>query len=141
MRAGQPRRWDWVIGRTAAAAAMALAIVACGPTLGSTGSAPSVSAEPGSPTIEAKALAFDRATLEVPSGRAFTLVFDNEDGAPHNVAIYRADGAKDRLFAGEIFGGPATRVYSVPVLAAGTYTFQCDIHQDMHGTVIAGPSG
>jgi len=80
---------------------------------------------------------FDPTELVVPAGRAFTLVFENEDTAPHNVAIYNDQSAQASRFIGEIFGGSASRVYSVPALAAGTYFFRCDVHHDMHGTVVA----
>lgn len=137
MTATAARRRTATVARAIALAALAFALAACGPAQGAVSSASSGVADPGSPRITAKAMAFDRGTLDVPAGRPFTIVFDNEDGAPHNVAIYRDAAATDRVFSGEIFGGPATRVYAVPALAAGTYTFRCDVHQDMQGTVIA----
>jgi plastocyanin len=125
--------------RTGAAVALVLAMLAlgaCSPTLGSS-SASAVVVEPGSPTITARDLRFDRTELVVPVGRAFTLVFDNHDGAPHNVAIYDDQSAQRSRFVGEIFGGPASRAYAVPALNAGTYFFRCDVHHDMYGTVVA----
>jgi len=112
-------------------------ITACSPTLGSTSSTAPIVAESGSPGVTARDMTFDRAELVVPAGRAFTLVFDNQDGAPHNIAIYRDESAQASLFVGEIFGGPTSRVYAIPALAAGTYFFRCDVHHDMHGTVVA----
>jgi hypothetical protein len=53
---------------------------------------------PGSPTITARGLRFDRTELVVPAGLAFTLVFDNEDGAPHNVAISDDQSAQTSRF-------------------------------------------
>jgi plastocyanin len=111
-------------------------LAACSPTLGSS-SASAVVASPGSPTISARGLRFDRTELVVPAGRAFTLVFDNQDGAPHNVAIYDDQSAQTSRFVGEIFGGPARRGYAVPALNAGTYFFRCDVHHDMYGSVVA----
>lgn len=113
-----------------------LGLAACSPTLGSSSST-TVIAEPGSPTITARDVHFDRAELVVPAGRAFTIVFDNEDGAPHNVAIYDDQSAQKSRFVGEIFGGSASRVYAVQALNAGTYFFRCDVHHDMYGTVTA----
>jgi plastocyanin len=84
----------------------------------------------------AEAVAFDRFQLAVPAGTAFPLLFENRDGAPHNVRIYDDDGQP--LFVGEIFGGPASRTYEVPALSAGTHRFRCDVHPQMSGTVIAG---
>jgi len=117
--------------------AIAIFVMAgCGPTLGTTASS-AVVAEPGSPSITARDLRFDRTELVVPAGRAFTLVFDNQDGAPHDVAIHDDQSAQTSRFVGEIFGGPASRVYAVPALPAGTYFFRCDVHHDMHGTLVA----
>jgi plastocyanin len=82
---------------------------------------------------------FDRTELDVPAGRAFTLVYENQESTQHNVAIYSDQSAANVLFKGTIYGGPATHVYSVPALAAGTYYFRCDIHPTMNGTVIAKP--
>jgi plastocyanin len=125
--------------RTFAIGAVVLAMVglgACSPSFGSS-SASAVVAEPVSPTITARGLRFDRTELVVPADRAFTLVFDNQDGAPHNVAIYDDQSAQRSRFAGEIFGGPASHVYAVPALQAGTYFFRCDVHHDMSVTVVA----
>ena len=113
-------------------ALVGLALAACGSAGGS-----SVTAEPNSSMIVANALAFDRTELDVPAGRAFTLVLDNRDGAAHNVAIYRDATATDRLFAGDVVNGPATRVYAVAPLPLGTWYFRCDVHPDMHGQVVA----
>lgn len=92
-----------------------------------------VVAPSGSPTIVARDLKFDTSRLVLPAGQPFTLVFENEDGAPHNVAIYRDAAATDALFVGEVFNGPAGRAYAVPALPSGTFFFRCDIHHDMQG--------
>jgi plastocyanin len=114
--------------------AIALALAAC--SGGSSGSAaPPPSAPPGGAVIVAKDLKFDRDTLSVPANQAAALLFDNRDSAPHNVAIYAADGTK--VFTGETFGGPGSRTYQLPSLAGGSYRFQCDVHTDMKGTLTA----
>jgi plastocyanin len=120
------------LGRWSAAVLIAASLAACGGANGA-----SVTAEPNSPTVAAKDLAFDRTELDIPAGRAFTLVFENRDGAPHNVAIYRDATATDGLFVGDVVSGPATRVYAIPALPAGTWYFRCDVHPDMHGQVVA----
>ena len=66
----------------------------------------------------------------------FHLLFDNRDSAPHNVTILDANG--ESTFVGETFGGPASRIYAIPALAAGTYRFRCDVHTDMTGSLVAG---
>ena len=72
--------------------------------------------------------------MTAPAGKAFTLAFENKDaGTPHNVDIKKPDGSE--AYKGEIFPGPATKVYQVPALAAGTYSFVCDVHSTMTGTI------
>ncbi len=87
--------------------------------------------------ITAHDTAFGSGQLTVPAGAPFQLLFDNRDGAPHNVTIFD-DGAAQPLFAGEIFSGPASRIYQVPAIPAGTHRFRCDVHLEMTGTVTAG---
>jgi plastocyanin len=94
--------------------------------------------EPGALTIAAKDLAFSASALTAPANEALQIVFDNEDGAPHNVAIYRDMAATDRVFGEEPFGGPRVATYTVPALAPGTYLFRCDVHPDMKGTLSVG---
>jgi plastocyanin len=65
------------------------------------------------------------------------LLFENRDGAPHNVRIYD-DNPDTPLFTGEIFSGPASRTYQVPAIPAGQHKFRCDVHPQMAGTVTSG---
>ena len=112
---------------------LAVALTACATP--ATGPTPTVSAGPDAVHIAARDLRFDRTTLEAPAGRPFPLVFDNQEGAPHNVAIMDAGGAT--VFSGQVFTGPAQRVETVPALAAGSYAFICAVHPDMKGTLSA----
>jgi plastocyanin len=121
-------------------AGLAIVLVGCG-SAGSAGSRSSP--RPRGALIGAEGIAFDRAQLRVPSGRPFELLFDNRDEAMHNVTIYLDSPNLDSperepLFEGEIFSGPARRLYAVPALPPGTYLFRCDVHPQMRGTVIAG---
>ena len=109
-------------------------LVACTASAGAGGPPPS--APTGGAVITAQNIAFDRGQLAVPAGRPFQLLFENREGAPHNVRIY--DDVDQPLFVGEIFGGPGSRIYEVPAIPAGTHRFRCDVHPDMAGTVIAG---
>jgi plastocyanin len=106
---------------------------ACGPTQRG---GPPLTLTPGGVAIVADNLAFDTKRLEVRAGVGFGLRFENHEGAPHNVRIYDEGGANP-LFVGEIFSGPATRLYQVPSLAPGTHRFRCDVHPAMTGDVIA----
>jgi plastocyanin len=88
-------------------------------------------------TVTAKDLAFTQAQVTVPADEAFDLVFDNQDGVPHNVAIYTDASTSTKVSVGEIFGGPGQRTQAVPALTAGSYFFRCDVHPDMQGTIVA----
>jgi plastocyanin len=88
-------------------------------------------------TILARDLKFDTTEITVPADEAFDLVLDNEDSAPHNVAIYADSSAATKVSVGDIFSGPAQKIQSVPALAAGTYFFRCDVHPDMKGSIVA----
>lgn len=120
---------------TFALAAVAMAAAGCG----STSAAQPASlgpVDPNAPVVVAKGLVFTTPQISAPAGKAFQLSFDNEDGAPHNVAIYTDSSASHALFQGEIFGGTATRVYDVPALEPGSYFFRCDVHPDMQGSIV-----
>jgi plastocyanin len=88
-------------------------------------------------TVTAKDLKFGQTEITVPADEAFDLVLDNQESAPHNVAIYTDESASTKISVGEIFSGPAQKTQSVPAMAAGTYFFRCDVHPDMKGTVVA----
>lgn len=124
------------IGFALGIAVLGIVVAGCG---GGGASGGQVTAEPNSLTITATNLEFDRTELDVPATRPFTLIFDNRDGAPHNLAIYRDANATDALFRGDVIGGPGSRVYAVPELPAGTWFFRCDVHTDMRGEVVATP--
>ena len=95
-----------------------------GPGPGSSGGPPPPEADV---VVTAKNVLFLEATITGPADAAFTLAFVNEDaGAPHNVELKDPSGAS--VFLGEIFRGIETKVYAVPALPAGTYTFLCTVH-------------
>jgi plastocyanin len=88
-------------------------------------------------TVTAKDLKFGQTEITVPADEAFDLVFDNQEGIPHNVAIYADSSAATKISVGDIVSGPAQKTQSVPALAAGTYFFRCDVHPDMKGSIVA----
>ena len=113
---------------------LAAVLAACS---GASAAPESTTTPPGNPTgdalaIVAKDLKFIEATVSVKPDKAFVIAFDNKDGAPHNVAISDASGTS--VFKGEIVSGKQV-TYQVPALATGTYTFICEVHPDMKGTI------
>ena len=89
----------------------------------------------GPSTSSSKDLKFSTDTLVAPAGKAFQIVYDNQESAPHNVAIYADQGYSQKVLVEEPFSGPKVVPYSVPALDAGTYYFRCDLHTDMKGTI------
>ena len=87
----------------------------------------------GDATIVAKDIKFQTTSVTLAAGTPSAIVFDNQDGAPHNIDIKDASGAE--VFKGEIVSSSKV-TYQVPALAAGTYTFICDVHPDMKGTIM-----
>ena len=91
------------------------------------------SGPPHAATVAAKDIQFVDTSFSAPAGTPFGLEFDNQDaGVPHNIDI--KDSAGTSVFKGEIFPGAAKKVYEVPALPAGSYTYVCDVHPTMKGT-------
>ena len=87
------------------------------------------------PTVVAKDLKFTSATIDLKADQNQTLHFDNQDAAPHNVAIYGDSGFSQKISVGEIVTSKKVDQV-VPALKAGTYFFRCDVHPDMKGEVV-----
>ncbi len=118
--------------------ALAAATAAC--TSGASGATavptdPGASAPAGSGiVVVSKDLKFVPTSVSVPADEAFEMVLDNQEAAPHNIAISDASGAS--VFKGEIVSS-AKVTYAIPALAAGSYPFICEVHPDMKGTITA----
>ncbi|TMF40726.1 MAG: hypothetical protein E6I26_02430 [Chloroflexi bacterium] len=108
---------------------------ACSPTAAAQPSAPTGPASDG-PTIVAKDMKFQTTTVEVKAGENLNLHFDNQDSAPHNVAIYTDSNASTPVSVGQVVSSAKTDQV-VPALKPGTYFFRCDVHHDMTGTIVA----
>ena len=79
--------------------------------------------------IAAENIAFDKATITVPAGADVTVVFNNKDRVPHNVAVYETQVATRSIFVGEVFTGLKTVNYRFTAPSTpGTYFFRCDVH-------------
>jgi len=87
--------------------------------------------------ITAQDIAFDTETITVPAGANVTMVFNNMDSVPHNVAIYDSSLRSEEIFVGDIITGPAEITYNFTAPSEpGTYYFQCDVHPSMNGDFI-----
>ena len=89
--------------------------------------------------LSAKNIAFDKSTITVPAGADVTVNFDNEDdGIPHNFAVYTDSSATDTIFSGETITGPDTTTYTFTAPSdPGTYYFRCDVHpEQMNGDFV-----
>jgi plastocyanin len=124
------RRLTLALGMVALAAVLA----ACGGTSAAEPTAAPSGATAGDATIVAKDIKFQQPQVAVKAGSPLAVVFVNQDGAPHNIKI--SDAAGKEVFKGDIVSN-ATVTYQVPALAAGTYTFICEVHPDMKGTITA----
>jgi plastocyanin len=116
--------------------ALAAFLAACSGASADQGTPTQPAGSPSGPSVSivAKDIAFVQSAVTVTAGTPFQIAFDNKDGAPHNVAI--ADAAGGSVFKGEIVSGKQA-TYQVPALAAGTYTFICEVHPNMKGTITA----
>ncbi len=118
--------------RNVALALLAVAMLAaCGG--GGAGSQPS-----GSIKVTMTEFKFDPSTISASSGKiVFYLV--NAGTISHDMVIRDSSGA--RLAASELISAGDSFVFTVPNLAAGTYTYFCDQpgHESsgMHGTLTA----
>ena len=91
----------------------------------------------GDVTLRAKNVAFDTDKLAAAADQPLVIRIENEDaGIYHNIAVYRDSGASDLVVRGELFDGPSTRQYRFDGFSAGTYSFQCDLHPMMNGTLV-----
>jgi plastocyanin len=116
-----------------AGVALAALLAACGSD-NDAGSSPTPA--DADATIAARQMAFETDTLTVPAGESFTLLFENLEAMPHNVAIYTDASRSEAIFVGDTISDTQI-VYEIPALDAGEYYFVCDLHPDMNGTVIA----
>jgi plastocyanin len=120
-------------GGTATASGAPVTSAAPAPSAGASGAPAPSGGAAADVSIQAKDIQFVERTFTAPGGQPFTIGFDNQDaGTPHNIDIKDASGAS--VFKGAIFNGVATKVYQVPALPAGSYTYVCDVHPTMTGT-------
>ena len=117
-------------------ATAALALGACGDDdagSGAGGDRAAVGGD-GSVTIVADRLQFDVETVTAPVGTVDFTLINRDEGVPHNLAI-TGDGVDEST---ELEQGPVSQELTVEFAGPGTYTFVCEIHPAMKGTVEVG---
>ncbi len=88
--------------------------------------------------VVAQNIAFAPGKIGVPANVPFTLVLDNRDaGIPHNVDV--KDSSGNTIIKSEVVPGPARLEIAMPALPPGNYQFNCDVHPNMVGAIIAQP--
>lgn len=88
-------------------------------------------ADDGSITIVADDLAFDPDTVSAPAGELGITLDNRDDGVPHNIVV-----TGNGVDAGtELEKGPVTQELTVDLPSPGDYTFVCEIHPAMKGTI------
>jgi plastocyanin len=131
------KRLSLTLGLVALAAVLAACSGASAAPAAPTAPAAPASVDPNAPTvpvITARDIAFVETEVTVDADKAFELILDNQEGAPHNIKL--SDAAGTNVFTGEIVSN--TKVtYQVPALAAGAYTYICELHPNMKGTLVA----
>jgi len=106
------------------------------PSSGGSPAAPSASGAGGAVQISALNIAFEQTSVTAPADAPFTIHFNNKEAVPHNVDVKDSSGASK--FKGDIVTGPKEVDYQVSALSAGDYTFVCDVHPNMTGTLKVG---
>lgn len=120
----------------ASLAAFVLIAVACGggsqdsePTPSFTGIRPSPQHDGLVIDVYAQDNVFNVDKIEAEANEDLSIIFVNNDAAPHNVAIYTNEDAEEEIFVGETFTGPGeVREYTFTAPDEGTYFFRCDVH-------------
>jgi plastocyanin len=88
--------------------------------------------------VVAQNIAFAPGKIGVPANVPFTLVLDNRDaGVPHSIEVKTGSGTT--IVKSEVVAGPARLEVSMPALAPGDYPFNCMVHPNMTGAIIAQP--
>jgi plastocyanin len=115
------------------------------PTGGATTQPSGAACRPDGTTLQISAqnIAFDKNCLAAPTGKPFTIDFENKEAVPHNVEIFTDSSATERLGGAtgptDTIAGPDSVMYKVDALKAGTYYFHCDVHPTaMFGTFVVG---
>ncbi len=114
-----------------------IAVGACSGTTPTVGSSPSSAPADASPVTEAvivaRNLEFVPKELTLAPGVPIKLMFQNADaGIPHNLHV---KGGGQDVVKSDLVTGPATIDVELGTLQPGGYSFVCDVHAQMTGTI------
>ena len=100
-----------------------------GSNSGSRGQTSTASQSPATTnTVEIKGYAFNPSAISIKSGT--TVTWTNSDAVAHTVT---SDGSSKEVFdSGNLDKG---KTFSYKFAAAGTFTYHCTPHTNMHGTI------
>ena len=102
------------------AALLAVALLAaCGGSSGTAAAQPA-----GSIKVSMTEFKFDPATISAPSGKVVFWLVNAGNGTSHDLII--RDSSNNRVAGSELISAGDTIAFTVPNLAAGTYTYFCD---------------
>jgi plastocyanin len=91
-------------------------------------------------TLVAESLAFNTEEIGFPPAEQVSLTLDNQDTAPHDLAIYpdeeAATARENDLFSGEQVPAGSETTFEFRSPDAGDYYFLCTIHPTMNGSVV-----
>lgn len=123
--------------RLGAVLSLVLVLAACGggDTDGGTSGGATIAVTDGVVEINADDLEFNAGTITATAGEPFTVVLNNLESQPHNIAVYTTEGG-DEIAIGDVINEGETSELQVEGLTAGTYYFQCDVHPEMNGSIV-----
>ncbi|MBI2325361.1 MAG: cupredoxin domain-containing protein [Chloroflexi bacterium] len=111
-----------------------LVLAVCGggaaPPAGAPTTAPAAATAAAGDAVTVQGFTFKPDTLGVPVGT--TVTWTNRDSTPHTTTS-GASGTKDGKWRGDVRGSGGT--FSFTFAQAGTYTYFCELHEDMKGTI------
>ena len=135
--ATRPRATSTIMGMLGGFALLALAAAGiAGASTGEREFEPAVAAPVNVVSLTAKGTQFSKSAINVKAGHDVTVKFHNQDaGTYHNVAVYTRGTPAKPVDAGQPVKGVNHQTYVFKNIQAGTYTFRCDFHANMVGTL------
>ena len=88
-------------------------------------------------TLAANNLQFSTACIEAVVGKDIVIHFGNQEGMPHDLAVYKDNTKKNLLGKTDIVIGPnGSTTLTIPAQLPGQLYFECTIHTSMNGSLV-----